>query len=76
MMHIFGELYIDPYVTTLVMFSAWTVIGTRGIVYGPLLLLLVIVTAKFFKPQNEDEVHTPPRKHKKKLRWGAHVKTE
>ncbi len=36
-----GNFKINLYVTSLVVFSAWSVIGIRGIVYGPLLLLLI-----------------------------------
>ena len=71
----FGDLNVNPYVTTLVVLSAWSVIGTRGIVYGPLVLLILIEMTKFVNKatDNEPQFQTPIKR--KKSDW-HHVKSE
>lgn len=73
----FGQLHVNPYVTTLVMFSAWSVIGTRGIVYGPLVLLILCEITKFYYKKGDNELNfrtTTPMK-KKYSDW-HHIKSE
>ena len=73
----FGQLNVNPYVTTLVMFSAWSVIGTRGIVYGPLVLLILCEIWKFYnksiiKSDNEPISGTTTPLKKKYSDWHRH----